>query len=230
MSIKIHPHEIFDGVYVVDLKEGKQLATLNLARGKSVYGETLLTFRGREFRLFNPYRSKLAAAILKGAKILPIRPGAKVLYLGVASGTTASHVSDIVNVEGFVFGVDFAYRVMRDFVNNVCVHRPNVSPILGDARLPESYRMIVDIVDCIYCDIAQPRQASVLADNADMYLTERGWIMLAIKARSIDVTKKPSKLYKKEASTLRDRGFLVKQVIPLEPYDVDHCMVIAQRR
>lgn len=49
-----------------------------------------------EYRAWNPFRSKLAAAILGGIDQIHIKPGAKVLYLGAASGTTVSHVSDIV--------------------------------------------------------------------------------------------------------------------------------------
>jgi rRNA 2'-O-methyltransferase fibrillarin len=49
-----------------------------------------------EYRVWNPFRSKLGAAILGGVDQIHIKPGAKVLYLGAASGTTVSHVSDIV--------------------------------------------------------------------------------------------------------------------------------------
>lgn len=45
---------------------------------------------------FFALRSKLAAAILGGVDKIHIAPGAKVLYLGAASGTSVSHVSDIV--------------------------------------------------------------------------------------------------------------------------------------
>lgn len=49
-----------------------------------------------EYRAWNPFRSKLAAAILGGVDKIHMGPGKKVLYLGAASGTTVSHVSDIV--------------------------------------------------------------------------------------------------------------------------------------
>ena len=84
-------------------------------------------------------------------------------------------------------------------------------------------------MDDIYCDIAQPEQAKVLADNADVFLKDGGWVMLAVKAQSIDVTKAPSEVYKQEARVLRDRGFRVEQVVDLEPYDKMHAMIVAQR-
>lgn len=230
MPVEVEEHERFRGVYWVIFEDGtRKLATRNLAPGRSVYGEKLIKVEGVEYRLWDPYRSKLAASILKGLEIVPIGPGDKVLYLGAASGTTASHVSDIVGPEGHVFCVEFAPRVIQDLVNNVCAYRPNMSPILADARLPYLYAHVVSEVDAIYCDIAQPEQAKVLSDNADLFLKDDGWIMLAIKARSIDVTKKPSELYRREMDVLEARGFDIRDKVHLEPFDKDHAMVVAQR-
>ena len=49
-----------------------------------------------DYRIWNAFRSKLAACVLNGIESIYIKPGAKVLYLGAANGTTVSHVSDIV--------------------------------------------------------------------------------------------------------------------------------------
>jgi fibrillarin-like pre-rRNA processing protein len=229
VEAKVKPHENFEGVYYLHLEDGsRRLATRNLSPSKNVYGERLVKHKGTEYRLWEPYRSKLAAAILKGLKTLPIRPDHKVLYLGAASGTTASHVSDIVGEAGHVYCVEFAPRSIRELVNNVCEFRMNMSPILADARLPLRYSALVEKADDVYCDIAQPEQAKILADNADLYLKNGGWIMLAVKARSIDVTKEPSEVYKREVETLEKRGFEILEVIHLEPYEKAHAMVVAQ--
>jgi len=103
-----------------------------------------------------------------------------------------------------------------------------MSPILADARLPLRYSALVEKADDVYCDVAQPEQAKILADNTDVYLKEEGWIMLAVKARSIDVTKEPSEVYKREVETLEKRGFEILEVIHLEPYEKAHAMVVAQ--
>ena len=228
MPVEVEEHEKFPGVYWVVFEDGtRKLATRNLAPGRTVYGEKLIRIGDEEYRLWDAYRSKLAASILKGIDVVPIRPGDKVLYLGAASGTTASHVSDIVGPEGHVFCVEFAPRVIQDLINNVCAYRPNMSPILADARLPHTYAHLVSQVDAIYCDIAQPEQAKVLADNADLFLRDEGGIMLAIKARSIDVTKRPSELYRREMEVLENRGFELRDKVHLEPFDKDHAMVVA---
>ena len=227
--VEVKPHPEFPEIYWAILEDGtKRLATRNLTPGRTVYGERLVTFKGIEYRIWDPYRSKLAAAILRGLKAVPIKPGNKVLYLGAASGTTASHVSDIVGENGHVYCVEFSARAIRELVNNVCAYRSNMSPILEDARLPERYSMLVEKVDNIYCDIAQPEQAKILADNADLYLKRGGEIMLAIKAQSIDVTKEPSEVYKREIETLKTRNFKIKEVIHLEPYDKAHAMIVAE--
>ena len=153
------------------------------------------------------------------------------LYLGAASGTTPSHVSDIVGESGHVYCVEFAQRSIRDLVNNVAAFRPNISPILADARMPEKYAMFISgKVDTIYCDVAQPEQAKLLADNADVFLKPLGWVMIAVKAQSIDVTMDPEAVYRQEADILRKRGFDVLEVVNLEPFDKTHAMIVAQKK
>ena len=231
MTVKVRPHPKFKEIYQVTLEDGAQrLGTRNLTPGLVVYGERLIKFKGIEYRVWDAFRSKLAAAIIKGLQNVPIEPGSKVLYLGAASGTTPSHVSDIVGEGGYVYCVEFAQRSIRDLVSNVATFRPNISPLLEDARMPERYAMFISgKVDTIYCDVAQPEQARLLADNADVFLKSDGWVMLAVKSQSIDVTMDPDDVYRQEANVLRKRGFEVKEVVNLEPFDKAHAMIIAQR-
>ena len=230
MDVKIKPHPLFPGVFEVILEDGaKRLATRNLAPGRNVYGERLVRYKKVEYRVWDAFRSKLAASIIKNLRNVPIKPNHRVLYLGAASGTTASHVSDIVGENGRVFCVEFASRSLRDLVNNVCAFRANMLPILEDARFPEKYSMLVGgKVDDVYCDIAQPEQARILADNADFFLKRHGWVMLAVKAQSIDVTKEPSEVYRSEVRVLEGRGFRIDEVVHLEPFDKAHAMIVAQ--
>jgi fibrillarin-like pre-rRNA processing protein len=229
--VKVKPHPKFKAIYQATLEDGAQrLATRNLTPGLKVYGERLVKFKGVEYRIWDAFRSKLAGAIIKGLQNVPIEPGSKVLYLGAASGTTPSHVSDIVGETGHVYCVEFAQRSIRDLVNNVAAYRSNISPLLEDARMPEKYAMfITGKVDTVYCDIAQPEQAKLLADNADLFLKPQGWIMIAVKAQSIDVTMNPEAVYRQEANVLRNRGFDVKEAVNLEPFDKAHAMIVAQR-
>jgi len=230
-SIESHTH--FSEVYWIEIENGtRRLATKSSFKesfGRSIYGERILQYGLEEYRLWNPFRSKLAAVILNGLKVFPLKPGHKVLYLGAASGTTASHISDIVGKKGHLFCIEVSPRVIRSLISNVSVYRANMSPIMADGRIPEDYISLVEKVDGIYCDIAQPQQARILADNADLFLKIGGWSMLAVKARSIDVTKNSSIIYEQEKETLMNRGFHIEDLVELEPFDKAHAMIMAHK-
>ncbi|MEM1525701.1 MAG: fibrillarin-like rRNA/tRNA 2'-O-methyltransferase [Ignisphaera sp.] len=225
--VNLYEHEKYKHVYIVELDDGStKVATKNLVPGKRVYGEHLYRWRDGEYREWNAYRSKLAAALVKGLKELPIKLGQKILYLGAGSGTTVSHISDIIGVDGVIYAIEFAPRVMRELIV-VADDRQNIVTLLEDARMPRRYRHMIEEVDGLYADVAQPEQASIVADNAEMFLKDGGWLLLAIKARSIDVTAEPSEVYKREIDTLKNRGFEIIDIIHLEPFDKDHAMVYA---
>ena len=227
--VEVKPHEKFEGVYwIIDAE--KILATKNLAPGVQVYGERLFRVGGIEYRAWIPYRSKLAAAILKGIKEIFIRPGSKVLYLGTATGTTSSHVSDIIGESGILYGVEFASRVMIQFKRNVADRRPNVIPIFADARKPSTYAGVVGEVDVIYCDVAQPEQAKLFSDSARLMLRRGGPGLIAVKARSIDSVEEPETVYRREIETLEKNGLKPLEVVDLEPYEKDHVMVVVEYR
>jgi len=219
MSIK--PIKNIEDVFWYYHDEVKKIATLNLNPGKSVYGEELIHFDKKEYRTWVLSRSKLAAAIYKGLSELPIKKGSKILYLGVSSGSTASHISDIVGDDGIIYGVDFSHRSIRDFLV-LCSERKNLIPILADARFPESYRMLVQEVEGIYMDVAQPQQADILINNAKMFLKPGGWIMMAVKSQSIDVSKAPEIVYEEQKRILEKNNFEIKENIKLSPFSLDH--------
>ncbi|ADT84277.1 fibrillarin-like rRNA/tRNA 2'-O-methyltransferase [Thermococcus barophilus] len=225
--MKIKKHK-FPGVYVfIDEDGSEKIATKNLVPGQKVYGERIVKWEGEEYRIWNPRRSKLAAAIMNGLKNFPIKPGVSVLYLGIASGTTASHVSDIVGWEGKIFGIEFSPRVLRELVP-IVEERRNIIPILGDATKPEEYRALVTKVDVIFEDVAQPTQAKILIDNAKAYLKSRGYGMIAVKSRSIDVTKEPEEVFKMVEEELGEYFEIVER-ISLEPYEKDHALFVVRK-
>lgn len=213
---------------LVEEKNGRRvLHTRNLAPGKRVYNEDLLVRNGVEYRSWDPFRSKLAAAILKGLPADVIGEGSKVLYLGASTGTTASHVSDLVGPGGMVVGVEFAPRVAREFVEHVARERRNVIPFVADARNPEKYS--VAEFDVLYCDIAQPDQTEIAIANHDRLVKKGGSLLLVVKARSIDVLKEPGDVFREESRKLEKAGFKVLKVIELSPFDKDHALIQAAR-
>ena len=230
-GVQIMQHTRFPGIYISNGKE-QQLLTINSVPGESVYGEKRIVKEDGEgnkieYRVWNPYRSKLGCTIMKGVDNMPIQPGSKVLYLGAASGTTVSHVSDIVGEKGTVYAVEFAFRPGRDLIG-VAKKRQNIVPIIEDARYPLKYRMLVDMVDVIFADVAQPNQAEIIGHNAKYFLKQGGFIIESIKANCIDSTAPSDVVYAGEVEKLRKMGFKPKEQISLEPFERNHATVIAQ--
>lgn len=203
-----------------------RLYTESSCPGKRIYGERLFSLSGKEYREWDPRRSKLSAYLTVGGKEFPFRKNSKVLYLGASSGTTPSHVADICS-GGKVYCVEFAQRMFRDLVGT-CETRPAMMPILGDATKPEEYAMFADEVDVVYQDVAQKRQAGILCDNMDAFDAEHG--MVAVKARSEDVTASPESIFKAAEQVIRDRGFRIDDVKLLGPYEKDHAMIVVSRK
>ncbi len=221
--------KVSEGIFEV-VKDKKQLATKNLDPGKAVYGEKLIPVEGVEYRIWDPRRSKLGAMVLKKFDI-PLKEDSKVLYLGAASGTTVSHVSDIVS-EGAVYAVEFAPRSMRDLIG-LASRRKNVHPILADAGRPDSYSHLVEPVDLIFQDVAQPNQAEIAARNAARFLKKNGYLLLSIKSRSIDTAANPKEIFKEEIGKLEqafEPKFEILNAKDLMPYHEDHLAVLAKLR
>jgi len=198
--------------------DGSSVYTVNAAPGKSVYGERLINHKGVEYRFWDPCRSKLAAGILLGARELRMDESTKVLYLGAASGTTASHVSDIV-VNGVVHCVEVSERSFRDLVG-VCESRKNMIPILEDANRPEEYAHMIEGVELVYQDIAQRNQVDIFVRNMAAFDAEHGILML--KSRCVDVNRKPKEVFAEVRKQLVAKQLKVKEMIDLERYAKDH--------
>ena len=214
--------ENFVGVYMIE----DHLATKNLTPGHKVYGEKLVEVEGKEYRIWEQRRSKLGAAILKGINTFPFEERSKVLYLGASSGTTPSHISDICT-DGTVWCVEFSPRMMRSLVELAMI-RKNMIPILDDATKPQNYLHLLEKVDVLYSDVAQPKQSELFMNNMKLYLKSEGIGIIMIKARSIDVTKSPKKIFKEEESKLKINGFRVLEKINLEPYEKDHMAIVCE--
>jgi rRNA 2'-O-methyltransferase fibrillarin len=237
----IEPHQRFPGIFISNTAKESLLLTKNYAVGQTVYGEKHIQVEDNtsknedgtplkiEYRVWNAFRSKLCAAIINGIKRIYMEPGSKVLYLGAASGTTISHVSDIVGETGVVYGIEISERSGRD-LTNMAKQRPNLIPIIEDGRKPWRYRMMVSMVDCIFADVAQPDQARIIAINAHYFLKNGGGFVFSIKANCIDSTATPEAVFDNQIQALRKEGFKVKEKVTLEPYERDHAVVTGTYR
>lgn len=211
--------EILPGIFE---HEGK-IFTENSNPGISFYGEELVKINGREYRDWNPYRSKISAAIFNKLKNFPINKDSRLLYLGAGSGTTVSHLSDIMN-KGFIFAIEISPIPMKKLLE-LAKMRKNIAPILGNARKPENYVKFIDKVDIIYQDVAQRDQVEILLRNAKFYLKKGQFALMALKARSISSTANVKEIFSEEISKL-EKNFEIIEKINLEPYEREHLFLV----
>lgn len=226
-GVIIEPHPKFSGVFIGRGKDD-MLLTKNIVPGSTVYGEKRVSVTAGvkkiEYRVWNCYRSKLAAGIACGLDNIFIKPGAIVLYLGAANGTTLSHVSEIVGKDTLVYGVEFSQRSGRDLVN-LSMKRNNVIPIIADARMPYKYRMLVPMVDIIFSDVSQPDQSRIVMENARYFLKDGGGILISIKASCVDSAAPVEKVFADEVNWLKKNEFKPLEQVTLEPYEKNHAII-----
>ena len=180
-----------------------------------------------EYRIWNPRRSKLAAALLNGLGNLDLEETSKVLYLGASTGTTVSHISDIA-INGKIYAVEFSPTTAKKLVQ-LSNQRFNIAPILGDATKPKGYLNIVEKTNLVYCDVAQPNQSELFMRNMNLFSKDDGVGLLMIKARSIDVVQKPKKIFREQEKKLKEKGFKIVEKVKLEPYEKDHIAFLVEK-
>lgn len=222
-------HEAVPGIY----RQGERLFTKNLTPGKRFFDEELVERDGIEYREFDPRRSKLGAAVMKGLRRSGFTTGSIVLYLGASHGYTPSFVADIVGKEGFVLCLDFSPRVVRDLVF-LCEERENMAPLLADAKEPETYAAKVRAlppIDVLYQDIAQRDQVDIFLNNCNLFLKSGGHGLLAVKARSIDVTRRPGELFKEIRKRFEEEAsYSLTDYRELQPFEKDHALFVVKKR
>lgn len=208
-------------------EEKGRIYTLNLVPGKRVYGEVLVKEGEREVRSWEPMRSKLAAALLKGARLASLRRDSCVLYLGAATGTTVSHVSDICG-KGLVFAVEFSPEVFSELFL-LSRLRKNIVPLFCNAASPQQYYFRLLPVDLVYQDIAQRNQVEIFEENCRLFLKRGGQGMLCVKARSIDVGSKPQRVFQQVRERLA-AGFRILGTWDIGKFQRDHMVFLVERK
>jgi fibrillarin-like pre-rRNA processing protein len=202
----------------------EELWTQTVGTPPVVYGERWSDVGEQAYRSFEPARSKLSAALVKGWTGPLPRVGERWLYLGAASGTTASHVADLLGPGGRVYAVE---RSVRPFARLMIVagRWPTLLPILADARDPFGYAGLVPPVDGVYADIAQPDQVDILLQNAALLLRGRGSrVLIALKTASMGRDATALEHVRQAETALSDRIDLVPTV-RLDPFHRGHYLV-----
>jgi len=216
-------HKIFEV-----FEDRRRLYTKDLGPARSVYGERLVKKEGVVFREWDASRSKIGAAIKKGIGNLGLRSGDAVLYLGSASGTTVSHISDMVGRDGIVFAIDISARVIRDLLF-LAQERGNIAPMLTSAAHPDTFRDRMCEVDWLFQDVSQKNQAQIFLKNVKTFLKAGGFAAISVKSRSIDITKTPAQVFK-EVRFLLEKEVTIVDERKLDPFQKDHIFFLVKKK
>ncbi len=208
-----------------------KIVTKNLTPGVTFFDKETPWFENDvEYRELDPTHSKLGAAIANGCQQFGIKEGCTVLYLGASHGYTPSFVSDMVGKDGTIYCLDVAPRVVRDLVF-VCDVRENMIPMLADARNPATFAARVTTVDVIFQDIAQRDQVDIFLKNVRAFLKPGGFAMLALKARSVDVTRRPNDIFNEVKKLLDNtQGVSLIDYRSLDPHEKDHAFFVIKKK
>ena len=216
-----------DTIFWITVKNKKKLATLNNASINEVYNEKLIKINGKQYNLWNPYTSKLAAAIVNGMEIFPILKKTKVLYLNGAIEKTLSHISDIIGVNGKIFILRDINENSKNFLENVMNDRTNVFTITRDNGDPVKFSSKTEMVNVVYVDITQHNETEVAIQNCKRYLTDGGFLMLVVPTKKIDFVNNPNGQNLEEIQKLQS-SFEIIQQINLTDFFKEHSMIIAK--
>ncbi len=209
--------------------ERTELWTETAGTPPAVYGERWTEVGSRTYRSFDPFRAKLAAALVRGWEGDLPAPGERWLYLGAASGTTASHIADLLGREGRLYAVE---RSIRPFarLTELADRWPNLLPILADAREPRHYADLVPPVDGLYVDVSQPDQLEILRRNAELFLQGPGsLVLLALKTASMGRDTGPAGHLARSEAALSEVLDLAASV-KLDPFHRAHYLVGGRAR
>ena len=215
----------FDSKVNVGTQNAKKIATLNLSVGSKEKDEGIIKMNGNEYRIWKPYRSKLAAAIINGMEIFPILKKSKILYFDATMENTASYISDIVGNDGKIFVVVNSNKP-SNFMQKMVDKRSNVTMIHHTENLAQ-HKSINDKVDVIYMNVSDKNNLDIAILNSKAYLKDGGYLLLVVKTADISVNKygaEPENNQRKKIRML----FEMIQEINLADFFKDNTMIVAK--
>ena len=221
-------------VVLIDLPADNKIwpATVNYRPKLSVYEERLLTDPDTniEYRIWDPFRSKLSACILENMKGIPKNLNEmRILYLGASTGTTVSHVSDIVANSGKVYALEFSVRSSRRLIQ-LSQQRQNIIPIVADARYPDQYSSQVIQADFIFQDVSQPNLSQIFVENVLTFLKPNGKAILIIKAHSIDSTRSVESVAAEQIEYLEDNHLTILEILEISTFEKSHRAILIEKK
>ena len=167
-------------IFQIQIGDKEQLATKNIVEGTKTHKEKIVIVNDEEFLEWNPYKSKLAAAIRNGLQILPIIKNSKVVCINPLEESTILHISNIVGSEGSVFVIDVD-KNKKSFLNKLVNTHKNIIPIYDTVDELSFSSSITGKVDALYVDIPESEQIETIVEKYRSLLKNEGFLMLIAK-------------------------------------------------
>ena len=167
-------------IFQIQIGNEEQLATKNIVKGTKTRKEKIVIVNNEEFLEWNPYKSKLAAAIRSGLQILPIIKNSKVVCINPLEESTILHISNIVGSGGSVFVID-VNKNKKSFLNKLVDTHENIIPIYDTIDELSFSSSITGKVDALYVDITEAEQIKQIVDKCELLLKNEGFLMLVAK-------------------------------------------------
>ena len=226
---RIHPDPRSARLWVEERAgEERRLWSESVGSPPPVYGERWTDRGGHWLRAWVPTRSKLAAALEVGWEGPLPAEGQRWLYLGAATGTTSSHVADLLGPEGALYAVEKSPRPFQKLLR-FAERWPNVRPILADVRSLDEEPFVVPLVDGLYADLPQPDQVELVLRAARRFLKEGGILLLALKTASMG-RELSAPMHLERAEQRLGRFFELERTVRLAPWHRGHYFIGGEAR
>ena len=167
-------------IFQIQIGNEEQLATKNMVKGTKTRKEKIVIVNNEEFLEWNPYKSKLAAAIRNGLQIIPIIKNSKIVCINLLEESTMLHISNIVGSGGSVFVID-VNKNKKSFLNKLVNTHKNIIPIYDKVDELSFFSSITGKVDALYVDIPESEQIEQIVEKYGSLLKNEGFLMLIAK-------------------------------------------------
>ena len=167
-------------IFQIQIGNEEQLATKNMVKGTKTRKEKIVIVNNEEFLEWNPYKSKLAAAIRNGLQIIPIIKNSKIVCINLPEESTMLHISNIVGSGGSVFVID-VNKNKKSFLNKLVNTHKNIIPIYDTVDELSFSSSITGKVDALYVDIPESEQIEQIVEKYGSLLKNEGFLMLIAK-------------------------------------------------
>ena len=128
--------------------------------------------QANQYRNWNPFYSKLAAALFNGLEIFPFKSDSKIFYSGSSSTTTLNHLLDIIDSKGIIYLQKNNATKIKNLKNVVIVDQENNST-LSSNDLKEPF-------DVIYLDIITNENLQTQILNHEKTLKNSGFLIIIL--------------------------------------------------